>query len=62
MYVCICKQISDNHVVEAWEAGHRDLEAIASETGLGSGCGSCRVYTKEMLQDLAATGSERSKD
>ena len=58
MYICICKQVSDSHVLEAWEAGHRDLDAVAEQTGLGSCCGSCRSYARDMLDEMSSAQPE----
>ena len=61
MYICICKQVSDAHVLEAWEAGHRDVDALRQELGLGANCGSCSNFTREFLQEISTKGVDDFK-
>ena len=58
MYVCICKQVSDSKVLEAYEQGHKDLDALTSQLGLGTGCGACRNYTRELLDEIKTSGTD----
>ena len=54
MYVCICKAISDNDIKAAVLDGAEDLETIAETLGAGTGCGTCREFTQEVIDSTLA--------
>lgn len=61
MYVCLCKQLTDHHILEAYEAGHRDLDSLKDELGLGTNCGSCKNFTRDLISEIADAGVESFK-
>ena len=54
MLVCVCKGISDKHIDSAMAEGATNFKAIKSELGLGSCCGQCVSFAKEMVADKMA--------
>lgn len=54
MYVCVCNAVSDKDIVDAVHNGADDLEAIQSELGASSGCGTCREYTELVINQALA--------
>ena len=49
MIVCICNQVSESRVRQAVTEGHQTVEALSSCLGVGTGCGCCLDYTRELL-------------
>ena len=58
MYVCLCKQITDKEVVDAIADGHSDVNALSEQLGLGSICGACRGYTRQLISEVTTVGAE----
>jgi bacterioferritin-associated ferredoxin len=50
MYVCVCRGITDRDIQSAIKAGASSIGDIERLLGAGTGCGSCREYTGELLQ------------
>lgn len=48
MYVCICKQVTEQQIKNAIKEGINTVSDIAAELGASSDCGSC----VECVQDL----------
>ena len=44
MYVCLCQAVRDAEVRQAVASGVEDVEQLAEELGVGTGCGSCREF------------------
>ena len=61
MYVCICKQVDENKLQEAFQAGYRDLHSLGAELGLGTKCGSCRNFARELIKELDAPGDDAAQ-
>ena len=61
MYVCICKQVTESKLLEAIKAGHRDVDALGAELGLGTQCGSCRNFTRELIETLPISVSDNNR-
>ena len=49
MYVCLCHAVSDQEIIAAVESGADDLLAIQERLGAGTGCGSCREMTEQLI-------------
>ena len=58
MYVCSCNAITDTQIQDAIDDGAGDLWALQRETGIASGCGSCRETAAEMLREARAANSD----
>lgn len=58
MYVCSCNAITDSQIRDAIDDGASDLWALQRETGIASGCGSCRDTASEMLRESRAAKAE----
>lgn len=61
MYVCICKQVTESKILEAVQAGHQDVDALGAELGLGTQCGSCRNFTRELIETLPMITSDSNR-
>jgi bacterioferritin-associated ferredoxin len=49
MRVCYCRNVSDARIREARAEGHRDLDALSRCLGVGTGCGRCRDYIRDLI-------------
>lgn len=54
MLVCVCKGISDKQIDASLAEGATSFRAIKSELGLGSCCGQCIPFAKDMVADKMA--------
>jgi bacterioferritin-associated ferredoxin len=54
MYICLCNAITERQIVQAAESGARSGEDLASELGVGLGCGRCTSCAKALLLDTVA--------
>jgi bacterioferritin-associated ferredoxin len=54
MYVCLCHGVTDHAIRDAAARGVRCLDALATETGLGTCCGACRPLAQEVLGEASA--------
>ena len=54
MYVCICKAVSDQDIHDAVADGAEDLDAIQSDLGAATGCGTCREHTQQVINEALA--------
>jgi len=57
MYICICNAITEKAVRECARQGACSVDQLASELGVGSGCGRCRDCASEVLREVQATES-----
>ena len=53
MIVCICKNISSKQLKECLHLG-MTTEDICYELGLGTECGSCLDYARNIVEDYSA--------
>ena len=49
MYVCLCKAVTDQEILDAVDAGADSAEELSDRLGVGTGCGLCRELTVELL-------------
>jgi len=49
MIVCVCKKINSSQIMDAIDRGLTDVEQLTEQLGLGTGCGSCVEYARDML-------------
>ena len=52
MYVCLCYGVTDQDITQAVADGHRDMQSIQEHLLAGTGCGGCRNFTAELLDQL----------
>jgi bacterioferritin-associated ferredoxin len=52
MYICICNAVTERQVRECAGRGCQSLDQLAFETGLGVGCGRCKEFASDLLEDL----------
>jgi len=59
VYICICRAVSEQDIVEVSNKNkNADLKTIKRETGLGSQCGKCESVCINLLKNL---NGEKSK-
>ncbi len=51
MLVCVCKGISDRHIDEALQDGAASFRDVRTTLGVGSCCGQCASFAKEMVNE-----------
>ena len=54
MYVCVCQAVRDAEIRQAVAAGVDDVEQLADELGVGTGCGSCREFAQTLIEEYAS--------
>lgn len=50
--VCSCNSVGEGNIKEAFLGGCTEFNAICTQTGAGTGCGSCRPEVKAILETL----------
>ncbi len=51
MIVCVCNNISDREIRQAAELGIASIAELRQELGVGTMCGKCVSYAREVLHD-----------
>src|SRR5687767_11927931 len=59
MILCICKGLSEHHVLEVVEAGARSVEAVGRACGAGTDCGTCQEEIEQVISACRLTESGR---
>lgn len=54
MLVCVCKGISDKSISSSLASGAASFREIKTELGIGTCCGQCIPFAKEMVADKIA--------
>ena len=49
MYVCLCEGVTDHQIKQAIDEGHTDYQAIQNLLGNGTGCGGCRDFAADLI-------------
>ena len=49
--VCSCNNVGDGNIREAIVAGCHDFQSLCQQTGAGTGCGSCKLEVKALLEE-----------
>ena len=57
MYICLCNAITERQVRECARSGACSVDDLASQLGVGSGCGRCIECAVDVLREMA-TGQE----
>jgi len=53
--ICRCNTVTKRQLVAAWQAGARDVDAMATATRATTGCGGCRDAVTGIREWLAST-------
>lgn len=62
MYICLCRAVTDDEIVDSVKSGNNCIEALQSELGVSTQCGKCLCDVKNILQEtLLEQGSIPSK-
>jgi ferredoxin-nitrate reductase len=51
--VCSCNNVGEGNLKNAIAGGCKDFTQLCSQTGAGTGCGSCRPEVKAILESLS---------
>jgi bacterioferritin-associated ferredoxin len=51
MIVCVCNNISDREIRQAIELGLSSMAELHHELGVGTCCGKCVSYARQVLND-----------
>lgn len=51
MIVCVCNNISDREIRQAVDLGITSIAALRAELGLGTDCGTCISYARQVLHE-----------
>ena len=54
MYVCLCNGVTDQDIADAIDEGAQSLTDIQRELGAGTGCGTCREFTEQLIDQTKA--------
>jgi bacterioferritin-associated ferredoxin len=49
MIICVCKRVNSTQVKKALEQGVTEVSELSEQLGLGTGCGRCVEFTKQMI-------------
>ena len=52
MYVCICRQITDNQIRELCREGVSSMTDIRSRLGVATECGKCSKLAQNIVKDF----------
>ena len=55
MHVCICYNLNTTAIEKAIAEGAHTLEAISEKLGLGSQCGTCVPYARELIESILSS-------
>lgn len=53
MYVCLCQAVKEADVRQAVASGVDNVEQLAEHLGVGTGCGACRDFAQELIEECA---------
>jgi bacterioferritin-associated ferredoxin len=51
VFACICRAVTEDEVCAAIDRGATTTEAVAEATRAGTGCGSCRDYIDDLIDE-----------
>ena len=57
MYVCLCQAVKDAEIRQAVAGGVDDVEQLAEQLGVGTGCGSCRDFAQMLIDEYTGERS-----
>lgn len=53
MYVCICRQVTDNQIRDLCRSGSSKLADIRTKLGIATECGKCSKQARHILSEFA---------
>jgi bacterioferritin-associated ferredoxin len=54
LYICICNAITERQVRECARSGVCSVDQLASELGVGAGCGRCLECATDLLREVVS--------
>ena len=51
MFICICNGVTEKQIHDAVCDGASCLSDLSSQLGVGAGCGTCRAFAAEVLNE-----------
>ena len=57
MYVCICRQITDQQIREACRNGNASVADIRAKLGVASECGKCGQHFRSIVSELSQSST-----
>jgi bacterioferritin-associated ferredoxin len=57
MYVCVCKGVTERHIVEAVAEGAASLHDLKSRLGIATCCGRCAECAEVMLDEQVSSST-----
>ena len=57
MYVCICRQVTDNQIRDLCREGANELNDVRDKLGVASECGKCGKLAKSIIKEFSKTGA-----
>jgi bacterioferritin-associated ferredoxin len=51
VFACICRAVTRDEVSAAVDRGATTVEAVASQTRAGTGCGTCRDRLRDLIEE-----------
>ncbi|MFK7864902.1 MAG: (2Fe-2S)-binding protein [Pseudohongiellaceae bacterium] len=53
MYVCICRQVTDNQIRDLCKQGASDLTDVREKLGVASECGKCGKLARSIVKEFS---------
>lgn len=60
MYVCICRQITDQQIRDACRNGDSKLAEVRATLGVASECGKCGQHARSIISEFSESASYAS--
>lgn len=57
MYVCICRQVTDNQIRDLCKQGASDLTDVREKLGVASECGKCGKLARSIVKEFSKTAN-----
>lgn len=57
MYVCICRQVTDNQIRDLCREGASDLTDVRAKLGVASECGKCSKLARSIVKEFSKSAS-----
>ncbi len=58
MYVCLCKAVTDQDIIDAVYDGADNLHALQDHLGVATGCGTCTEMTEQLITQTRRQASK----